>query len=207
MIVAKLSELPSEYACNLCGKAKPVAEMVVVRRRDLNGFHLKPRCKECHNAKERGHRREWKRKYQQKWRAKNRQLNDSYRKDNEQAKERSRISASRYYSKNRDALAIRRRLATRGINVTVEEATEMLKKYGVCYPTRYGLTPEGLRECERIRSKMRCRNSKRLSPVEIRMLVYEDGFYIKPSRQKKPYQKAAKRLSEMRRQEEGRKAA
>lgn len=207
MIVAKLTDLPSEYACKLCGKTKPVAEMVVVRRRELNGFHLRPRCKECHNKKERGHRRDWKRKYQQKWRAKNPKLYESYWKDDDQSRERSRVSALRWYNKNRDALAIRRRLAKGGISVSVEEANDMLKQYGVCYPSLHGLTPEGLKQCERIREQMRQRNSHRLAEIEICMMVYEDGFFIKPSRQIKLCKKAAKRRNGMRKQEASRKAA
>jgi hypothetical protein len=198
MIVSKLSDLPKEYACKLCGATKPVAEMVVRRRRELNGFCLQPRCKECHNARERGHRREYKRKYLQRWRKKNAAVAKSYWKDHPEYLERSRESAARYVEKHRDALAIRRRLKSRGIEVSVAEAEELLKQYGRCYPTRFGLTPEGLKECERIRSRMRQRGGKVLSSVEIRIMVYEDGHYITPSRQPKPYQKAAARLREWR---------
>lgn len=197
---AKLDDLPKEYGCNLCGRTKPLAEMVVVFVRREKVYRLRPRCKECHNARERGHRREWKREYLRSWRERNKELNDSYWKDNDHVRERSRINASRYVEKHRDALAIRRRLKTRGIEVSVEEAEGLLKKFGRCYPTRFGLTPEGLRECENVRdAQRRLAPEQRLTPLEIRMAVYDEGLFIEPSHQPEPYQHASNRLREYQR--------
>jgi hypothetical protein len=174
--------------------------MVVVRRREVNGFHLRPRCKECHNARERGHRREWKRKYQQRWRAKNAKLNKSYW-HNPTAREKARLKAAARSEEINAALLIQGRLRRKGMQVSLQEAGELLKQFGRCYPTRYGLTAEGLRACERIRSAMRRRGSKRLLPVQIRMMVYEDGYYIKPSRQRPPYQSSAENLRRWQREQ------
>lgn len=200
MIVSQLSDLPAEYTCKLCGETKPTVEMCVVRTH--GGLRLRPRCKKCHNERERGHRREYKRNYLRRWRRRNKALTDSYWKDNDQIRERSRIRARAYVEKNHDVIAIRRRLSRRGISVTMGEAHELLATYGRCYPTRYGLTPEGLRECERIRSSQRRRGAKRkLTALEIRLMVYEDGLFIKPSRQPVPYKAAARNMSRWQRQQ------
>jgi hypothetical protein len=189
MVVQSLADLPDEYGCNLCGGTKPVAEMVVRRRKDLGAFHLAPRCKDCHNGRERGHRREYKRSYLQRWRKKNPELTRSYWKERPDQQEQSRASASRYYERHRDALCIKGRLKTHGVKVTLSEAYELLEKFGVAYPTGFGLTPEGRTECERIRSRMRSRGGMVLTSFEIRLMVYEDGFFITPERQKRPYKK------------------
>jgi len=195
MIVAKLSDLPSEYTCNLCGRTKPVNEMVVVRRRDVGGFHLRQRCKECHNARERGHRREYKRKYLQRWRAKNADVDKSYW-NNPESREKARVRAAGKFKDQtyHEALLIQGRLNRRDMEVSISEAKELLQTYGRCYPSRFGLTPEGLKECERIRSRMRQRGGKVLPSFQIRLMVYEDGFYITPARQPVPYKSAARRL-------------
>jgi hypothetical protein len=79
------------------------------------------------------------------------------------------------------------------MRVSINEAKNLCRKYGPCYPSRFGLTPKGLLECERIRSRSR-RGKKPLKSIEIRMMVYEDGFHKSPSRQRAPYQAAAERL-------------
>jgi hypothetical protein len=169
--------------------------MVLVRLRRENLYYLRPRCKSCHNGRERGHRREWKRKYLQRWRAKNAKLNESYWKGSDRVRERGRVNAARRFKENHDALLIQGRLRRRGMPVSINEAKELLRKYGPCYPSRFGLTRAGLKECERIRSVQRRRNPRcRLSPVEIRIMVYEDGLHIKPSRQRRPYKESAKKL-------------
>ena len=197
MKVTDLKLLPAEYRCNMCGLTKPIAEMVIVRRRRERDYYLKSRCKQCHNERERGHCREYKRKYLQRWRRENAAVNESYW-NNEHAREQSRINAARRLENREyhDAVLIQRCLNKRGMGVSIQEAKELLKRFGPCYPSRLGLTRKGLRECERIRSRLRQRGSKRLSRFEIRLMVYEDGLYIKPERQPKAYQTAAKTLRE-----------
>jgi len=80
-----------------------------------------------------------------------------------------------------------------GMHVTLKEAEELLRRYGCCYPMRPGLTRWGRKQCARIRSALR-RSGKPVDEFEIRLIVYEDGYFIKPKRQKPPYQHAAARL-------------
>jgi hypothetical protein len=194
---ATLEELPEEYFCKLCGHTKPLKEMVVVFIKSEQVYRLRALCKNCHNTRERGHRREWKRDYLRRWRENNSERNTSYWKDNPKVREQSRVNAERRNMKHHDALRIQSRLKTRGVITTLQEAETLLKRFGNCYPTRFGLTKEGLRECERIRSLSRKPGAKRLTPIEIRISVYEKGMFIKPCDQPRAYQKAAQRLSEL----------
>lgn len=195
MIAKTLQELPEKYVCKHCKAEKPIAEMVLVRLRKQKCFLLRPRCKACHNERERGHRREYKRAYLRRWRKWHPELNESYWR--QRAKETRLQTNARAYNRfirHHAAILIQGRLRRRlGTSVSLAEASRLAAKYGCCYPTRYGLTPDGLRECERIRSRMRA-IGQRVSPVEIRMMVYEDGYYIKPSRQRMPYRRAADQL-------------
>lgn len=202
MIAATLAGLPEKYGCRLCGDEKPIAEMILIRRRRTQDFLLRPRCKECHNKRERGNRREYKTKYLRRWRANNPELNESYWKqahsDNREA---YNSRAYKHFRKNHAAILIQGRLRRKGVRVSLREAKKLLRVFGRCYPTRYGLTTAGLRECERIRSSMR-RNGEHLSGLEIRMMVYEDGadndsddnFVIPPADQPRPYQTRARQL-------------
>ncbi len=193
MIVNRMSELPSVYLCRLCGVEKPIAQMVVVRLRSK--VLLRPRCKDCHNVRERGHRREWKTKYLQRWRRANAELNESYWRQANAANRRE-VNARAYFRflYNHNAILIQGRLRRQlGQHITLDEARQLAKKFGPCYPSRFGLTALGLRECERIRSAMR-RLGKHLCPVEIRVMVYADGHFIKPSRQQIPYKSASEKL-------------
>lgn len=173
--------------------------MIVIFNRGTKTYYVRPRCKECHNAAEQGYRREYKREYLRKWRQKNRQLNDSYWKDNPTVRERCRINAARRLAKDHDAILIQGRMSRKGMNVSIEEAKELLKKYGRCYPTLYGLTDKGRKECERIRARLRKR-ARRVPPsFMIRLMVYEDDdgeykFVLRPELQPQPYQIAAQRL-------------
>lgn len=198
MRVSKLSELPEKYGCKVCGATKPVDEMIVVHNRRAKNYYLRPRCKDCHNNKERGHRREWKTQYQRDWRTRNRKLNDSYWKDNAQVREKARLNAARRLQdiEIHEATLIQGRLRRRlNMLVSLEEAKTLLRRFGRCYPSRFGLTDVGLRECERIRSRMRNKATKKwFSQIEIRMMVYEDGLHVKPERQVIPYQSAAEKL-------------
>lgn len=196
MKLLSLNDLPEEHHCNTCGKDKPIVEMMVVHNRKSGTYQLRPRCKSCHNEKEKGHRREWKTQYLQRWRRRNKKLVESYWKDSPDRKEKNRIRMAAHVKANKDAIAIQRRLRTRlDMHISLLEAKELLGRFGHCYPSRYGLTREGLRECERIRSRLRKPSAKlRLSAVEIRMMVYEDGLFITPSRQPRPYEKAARNL-------------
>lgn len=198
MICKTREELPEEYGCLLCNATKPMDEMILIRRKKTSDFVLRPRCKACHNKKERGSRREWKRNYQRRWRKYNPEVNDSYWR-NPPSEERKRRTACAYerFQRSHNEILIQGRLRRRGHKVSIEEARELLRKYGPCYPTRFGLTPAGLRECERIRSRMRAAKTK-FTMLEIRMMVYEDSseqkFVIKRSRQVPPYRSAAKNL-------------
>src|SRR6185295_11057083 len=75
------SLLPSEGFCSHCGKLKPIGEMLVVHRKREGDYYMRPRCKQCHNKRERGHRREYKRNYLRAWRKRNAALNESYWRD------------------------------------------------------------------------------------------------------------------------------
>lgn len=200
----KYEDLPSEYGCNICGETKPLVDLCLTRTEGI--YQLRPRCKACHNELERGHRRDYKRRYLQNWRKNNAVLNDSYWKDNPEVREAARVRAANRSQADKDAIAIQRRLRTQGQIVTIDEARELLAKYGRCYPSRYGLTVRGLARCEQIRSRLRNRKGKRtsfgyqmLSSFEIRVMVYEESdeepsYIIPPDQQPIPYQKAAEKL-------------
>ena len=189
------------HQCNTCGAMKPIGEMIALRRKADKSLYIRPKCKDCHNSAERGHRREYKREYLRKWRKRNKALNDSYWKDNDRARERAAANARKRVAANHDAILIQGRMGRRGMNVTLEEAKELLAKYGRCYPSRFGLSKKGLKECERIRSRMRRRSKSRRMPTmfEIRLMVYEDDdgdyvFVIPPDKQPVPYRKAAETM-------------
>lgn len=194
MIIRAFSELPEVYRCKVCGEEKPVEEMVVVKTGGK--IILRPRCKKCHNTRERGHRREWKRNYLRGWRSRNSSLNESYWRARS-VEQRAHIAAvaARRFNRNHDAILVQGRMRRQtGQSVTIQEARELVRRFGRCYPTRYGLTEGGLRECERIRSRLRQEGLK-MRPVEIRMMVYEDGHFIKPRRQTTPYRSASRSLA------------
>src|ERR1700722_1819081 len=129
VIVDHFSELPEEYGCAKCGDTKPIAEMVVVRLKTRKQILLRPRCKKCHNDRERGHRREWKRKYLRRWRRDNAALNESYWRG------RSRLKQNAYsynhFLQNHDAILIQGRLRRQlSMKVSLAEARELLRKHG-----------------------------------------------------------------------------
>lgn len=202
--VATLDLLLDEGFCKTCQTAKPSREMVVVHLRREKLYYMKPICKDCHNKRERGHRREYKRNYLRAWRKRNAQLTESYWRNEPDRKARAIARAERMRERHGDALLIQGRMRRRGMKVSVKEAGELLRRFGCCYPTRMGLTPAGLRECERIRSSLRSRpKHRRPSAFEIRLMVYEDSktFFIKPRLQVRPYQHASERLREWQRQQ------
>jgi hypothetical protein len=141
----------------------------------------------------------------------NRELNESYWKQRTaDLREEITAKAAMRFWQNHDALLVQGRLRRRlGMKVTLSEAKELVRKYGCCYPTVFGLTPAGRKECERIRSRTRY-GKHPMRAIEIRMLVYEDGveerrradgftwtqFVIPPAEQKQPYQRAARQLRE-----------
>lgn len=192
MIAKDLKSLPDTAPCRLCHQTKPLAEMVLIHRRRTADYLLRPRCKPCHNEQQRTSRREWKRSYQRRWRARNQTLNRSYW-DNDTAREQSRLRALKYYQQHRDAKLIQHRLRTHGRRVTIAQARELLARFGRLYPKRAGLTARGLRECERIRSRLRHTGTS-LTAFEIRLIVYEDGWHIRPDRQPKPSARPARNL-------------
>ncbi len=199
MKVKTLKELPENHCCKACGEIKPLAMMVVIYHKREQYYYVRPRCKDCHNAHEQGHRREWKRAYLQKWRRKNAALTRSYW-DNPEVKEQVGKNAKEFWQKNRAALLIKGRLQRRGEPCTIAEAREYLQSYGPNYPTIHGLTATGRKEVERIRSTMRRSSGKILSTFEIRLMVYEDGLedtgmIVKASAQKFPYKKSSQKLS------------
>jgi hypothetical protein len=142
-------------------------------------------------------------KYLRRWRKDNAELNESYWRQY-QATNRPTITARaavRFWQ-NHNGILIQGRLRRKGIKVSLAEANRLGRKYGCCYPLRAGLTPWALRECERIRSgQRRLPKYKRNTQVEIRMMMYEDGHFKSPRRQKPPYQIAAKRLSQWQREQ------
>lgn len=201
MMYDRMDQMPKTGLCRKCMEEKPIKEMIVVRHKKQKKFSLRCRCKKCHNEKERGYRREYKTKYLRRWRKNNPELTESYWKDHQAENrpimaERARKRIEKYHY----AILIQGRMKRRlGTSITVHEAQELLRTFGPCYPTRFGLTPSGLRECERIRSaQRRLPAGKRDKPVEIRMMVYADSkhHFIKPRLQKPPYQTAAQRLSQ-----------
>ena len=203
----KLSDLPETHNCNICGEDKPVAEMVVVRHKKTRVYDLRRRCKVCHNKKEKGHRREWKCNYQKRWRVRHRKLVKSYRQTPAYKVGNARRAYS-HFTRHHEAILIAGRLRRRGMDCTMAEAREFLAKFGRCFPSCYGLTAAGRRECERIRATIRRRGAKlKLSALDIRIMVYEDGLFIAPELQPKPYQKAAERLREWQRSQKERLAA
>lgn len=177
--------------------------MILRRSRKLNIYDLRPRCKKCHNEKERKHRREYKKSYLQKWRKKNAELSKTYG-NNPETKKKVAENALKRFNKKHEAILIQGRMRRRGINVGIDEAEELLKTFGRCYPSPQGLSKEGLRECERIRSRLRVSpktsfGARMPTNFEIRLMVYEDSledtrFLISPEKQPIPYQKAAERL-------------
>ncbi len=179
--------------------------MVIQHRPKLGYYYFRPLCKECNNARERGHRREYKRNYLRRWRRENAELDRSYWKDNPAHKEASRIGAYRRFNKNHDALLIQGRMNRRGHGITLAEAKDLLEQYGRCYPSRIGLTRAGLKRCEAVRSRLRHRTAqtgrRMLSAFEIRLMVYEEsledkGLVIPPDLQPVPYKKASNRLKQ-----------
>lgn len=205
----RLQDLPAERTCNRCGETKPRAEMIVQHRREKGStyYYFRPLCKECNNAKERGHRREYKRNYLRRWRRENAAVDRSYW-DNDHAREAAKLRAQRFTQEHREALAIQRRMLTHGVQISIEEARELLAKYGRCYPTRFGLTRKGLLECEKMRNRLRNRGvdrRRRMSAFEIRCLVYEENdgnfgtsssWVITPECQPVPYKHASRRLKQ-----------
>lgn len=200
----RFEQLPMSRTCNRCGETKLREQMIIQHRHDDSGnyYYFRPLCKDCHNDRERGHRRAYKTKYLQNWRKKNADVNDSYWR-NDQSREAAKVRAQKFTQEQKDAIAIQRRLRTRGEFVTIAEARELLEKYGRCYPTRFGLTSKGLDRCEQIRSRLRARASKSgrrvLSSYQIRIMVYEEseeepGLVLAPLEQPVPYEKAAERL-------------
>jgi len=179
------AEIPATTRCRMCGQEKPtLTEMVVFRSRRDGSINVRVRCKQCNNERERGHRREWKREYLRRWRAKHPDLEDAYNQKYravhaEECRQRSSADAQR----DHEAILIQKRMAVRGMPVTRAEARELLRKFGPAYPTRHGLTPAGQREVERIRSATR-RAGKPMSRAEIYLMLYEDGDFVKkPSSQ------------------------
>lgn len=206
----RFEQLPVERECNRCGLTKPRSEMIIQHRREKDGstyYYFRPLCKACNNVAERGHRRDYKRKYLQNWRRQNAALNESYWKDNDATREAAKLRARDFSQEQKDAIAIQRRLRKRGEFVTIAEARELLTKFGRCYPTRFGLSKAGLKRCEQIRSRLRQRSAKKagsfgyrmMSSFEIRMMVYEEAeeeihFLVPPEKQPIPYKKAARNL-------------
>lgn len=190
-----MAELPTTYGCRKCGQEKPVGEMIVGRVRKTGKVFLRPRCKACQNAFERGRRLEYKRAYRRRWRRHNAELNETYwRKRCEANGEAIAARARQRFCRDHAAILIQGRIRRQlGMTLPIAEARELARQFGPCYPTRFGLTPGGLHECERIRSRLR-RARQAIRPIEIRMMVYADGHYIKPNRQKTPYRIVAERM-------------
>lgn len=134
--------------------------MVVLRHRRTGRVLIRPRCKDCQNARERGRRREWKRNYLRGWRARHPDLDRQYY---QAAAERNaaRLRQQRLSRFRRDhaAYLIQGRLRKRGIPCPLAEARELLREYGPAYPLVCGLNQAGRREAERLRSQARRRGA------------------------------------------------
>ena len=194
--VTKYSDFPSVYTCNLCDETKLIEQMIVIHSRSENCYRMRPRCKDCHNAKERGNRRDYKTKYLKNWRKRNKKLNESYWKGNPIVREKARLTAMNRFTENHEAMLIQGRMRRKGMPVTLAEAQELLQKFGRCYPTRFGLSKKGLSECERIRSRLRVRKARKINLFDIRLSVYEDALedtslMIAPRKQPIPYKSAS----------------
>jgi len=199
--VARLADLPTEGFCLLCEITKPTVEMVVAHLRKQKLYRMRPRCKDCHNKRERGHRREYKRNYQRRWRADNKKLEQSYWQNDPERKKKNRTTMAARVDKLHYAILIQSRLRRRlNLKTSTAEAEALLKRFGPCYPSRFGLTPEGLRAVERLRATMR-REKKGHKAVELRIVVYEQGLFIEPDQQPLPYQNAAQKLRDHRQRE------
>lgn len=169
-----VSELPEKAFCLQCQTEKPISEMMVIWTRKIKRFRIRPRCKKCHNEREKGNRREYKRNYLQNWRKKNPELNRSYLPDKATANE----TRKSFYHKNREAMLIQVRMRRRGIYLTLDDCRSILHKFGRNYMMPSGLSKEGKQECERIRSRLRNRtkNGHRMPKNwEIRLMVFEDA--------------------------------
>lgn len=196
------NDLPKEWSCKVCTKQKPLAEMMVTFNRKGKWYRTKPRCKDCHNEKERGNRREYKRKYLKRWIAGHRKTLKSYR-QKPAAMALNLKRSQKFFDDNAEAIRIQKRLRTHGFKCDLSQAREYLETFGPCYPTRYGLSKSGMRECERIRGKQRYnRNLKlKLRGIDIRIMVYEDAvaddksLMIAPDKQPRPYQSRSRGLS------------
>lgn len=194
-------DLPKTAFCLKCETEKPIAEIVVVFMKQEKLFRIRPRCKECHNALERGKRRPYKRKYLRNWRAKNPELTESYWKDDPNRKEKARTAQYRRFTEKHEAILIQGRVNRHGGKISTAEAEELLEKFGRCYPTPQGLTIDGKRECEKIRSRFRSQGKRAPRALEIRKMVYEDDngtytFVIRPEDQPEPYQIASNNLKQ-----------
>lgn len=204
----RFDQLPLSRTCNRCGATKSREQMIIQHCRNDSGnyYYFRPLCKDCNNARERGHRRVYKTKYLQRWRRQNTELNESYWKGSDLVREAARVRAQNFTPEQKDAIAIQRRLRSRGEFVTIEDARELLSKYGRCYPTQFGLTLSGRKRCEQIRSRLRTRSRKNgsfgyrmMTSFEIRLMVYEESeeelhYLIPPDKQPVPYQTAAANL-------------
>src|SRR6185369_7198439 len=138
--VATLDLLVEEGFCKHCQTSKPSSEMVVVHLKREKLYYMKPICKECHNKRERGHRREYKRNYLRAWRKRNAQLNESYWRNTPDRKQKAIERQERMRQRHGDALLIQGRLRRRGMKISVKEAGALLRRFGPCYPSRMGLT-------------------------------------------------------------------
>jgi hypothetical protein len=189
------ADLPAKHLCRACGEEKVLDEMILIHRRSDWAWLLRSRCKDCNNKHERGHRRKWKTAYLRGWRFRNPEISEEYwRKRNE--KDRAVINLRAYcrFRREHGAILIQGRMRRHGFRISLVEAKRLLKRFGRCYPSRFGLTPGGLREAERLRAGQRRSGKKMFSLFEIRMMVYEDGHFIRPSRQPVPYKRSSERL-------------
>lgn len=154
-----MAALPETGTCRLCGQTKPVAEMIVLRSRRDRHVHLRARCKECHNQRERGRRRAWKTSYQRAWRKRHADLNRSYWQARDKSEQAARSLAFRHG--HIEAARIQERMRTRGYHLDWRSARELLQQYGPAYPLACGLNEVGQREVERLRSTARRRGEAR----------------------------------------------
>ena len=170
MRVASYAELPEKYSCRYCNTEKPVAEMVVIRCKGK--IYVRPLCRKCRPMRGNVERRkENQAAYLRQWRKANPELTREY--GRKVPREVSRENGYSQWDKNRAAYLIKIRLRRGGFKVTLEEARQLLKRFGPCYPLVAGLSTAGKRELLRIQKRLG-RSGNSLPGIQVRMMIYED---------------------------------
>lgn len=178
MIYRTMAEVPRLQQCRKCGQERAALDMVIRRRRD-GSIYCRPRCKACHNAFERGRRREWKTAYLRRWRRKNPELARSYWRS-KRDKPTEAAYARRWVRRHQLAYRVQFRMRRRGQHMDIDSCASLVREFGPAYPLANGLNRDGLRAVERWRSRLR---AKRIACPrwKIIMKAYERQQYRLPA--------------------------